>query len=91
MDQDPFQCMISFIVSSNSNIQKIKICLEKLSEKFGEKVEFDKKEFFVFPKPEALAEAPIKEIMKCGTGYRSKFIKSASKMVVRRIKLIFKN
>lgn len=81
MDQDPLQCMISFIVSSNSNIQKIKICLEKLSEKFGEKVEYDKKEFFVFPKSERLANAPIKEIMKCGTGYRSKFIKSAAKMV----------
>lgn len=82
MDQEPFQCMISFIVSSNSNIQKIKICLEKLSEKFGDNIEFDKKEFFVFPKPETLANAPIKEIMKCGTGYRSKFIQSAAKMVV---------
>ncbi|WP_299291405.1 DNA glycosylase [Nitrosopumilus sp.] len=89
MDQDPFQCMISFIVSSNSNIQKIKICLERLSEKFGEKVEFDKKEFFVFPKPETLAEAQIKEIMKCGTGYRSKFIKSAANMVVEN-KIDFK-
>ena len=80
-DQDPFQCMISFIVSSNSNIQKIKICLEKLSERFGEKVEYDKKDFFVFPEPGTLADAPIKEIMKCGTGYRSRFIKSAAKMV----------
>lgn len=81
MDQDPFQCMISFIASSNSNIQKIKICLEKLSERFGEKVEYDRKDFFVFPEPEALADAPIKEITKCGAGYRSKFIKSAAKMV----------
>lgn len=82
MDQDPFQCMVSFIVSANSNIQKIKICLERLSEKFGDRVEFDKKEFFIFPKPETLANAPIKEIMGCGTGYRSKFIKSAAEMVV---------
>ena len=82
MDQDPFQCMISFIVSSNSNIQKIRICLERLSEKFGEKVEFDKKEFFVFPKPEKLANAPVREIMECGTGYRSKFIKDAAGMVM---------
>ena len=28
--QDPFQCFISFIVSSNSNIQKIKSSLEKI-------------------------------------------------------------
>ena len=82
MDQDPFQCMISFIVSSNSSIPKIKTCLEKLSERFGKRVEFDKRKFSVFPKPEALADASIKEIMKCGTGYRSKFIRSAAKMVV---------
>ena len=33
-NQDPFQCMISFIISSNSNIQKIKNSLEKISKKF---------------------------------------------------------
>ena len=32
--QDPFQCMISFIISSNSNIQKIKNSLEKITKKF---------------------------------------------------------
>lgn len=80
-DQDPFQCMISFIVSSNSNIQKIKICLEKLAERFGERMEFDGREFSVFPRPEVLAEAPVREITKCGTGYRSEFVKSASRMV----------
>ena len=31
LNQDPFQCLISFIVSSNSNIQKIKTSLEKIS------------------------------------------------------------
>ena len=82
MDQDPFQCMISFIVSSNSSIQKIKVCLERLSKRFGENVEFEKNEFFLFPRPEILADASIKEIMRCGAGYRSKFIKSAANMVI---------
>ena len=44
--QDPFQCMISFIISSNSNIQKIKSSLEKISKKFGTKVKIQNKEFF---------------------------------------------
>ena len=47
--QDPFQCLISFIVSSNSNIQKIKTNLENISQKFGEKVEYKNQEFFLFP------------------------------------------
>ena len=80
--QDPFQCMISFIISSNSNIQKIKNSLEKISKKFGTKVKIQNNEFFLFPEPEKLAEASIKEIKKCGVGYRASFIKQASKMIV---------
>jgi N-glycosylase/DNA lyase len=79
--QDPFQCFISFIVSSNSNIQKIKTCLENICENFGEKVLFDNKEFFLFPQPKNLASASIQEIRNCGTGYRSNFIIMASEMV----------
>ena len=82
IEQDPFQCLISFIVSSNSNIQKIKNSLEKISKKFGEKVEFEKQEFFLFPKPENLAKVSINEIKSCGVGYRAKFIIEAANMVV---------
>ena len=87
--QDPFQCMISFIISSNSNIQKIKNSLEKISKNFGKKVKIQNKEFFLFPKPEKLANASIEEIKKCGVGYRAPFIKQASKMIVLK-KINFK-
>ena len=82
LEQDPFQCLISFIVSSNSNIQKIKNSLEKISRKFGEKVEFENQEFFLFPKPEIIAKASINKIKNCGVGYRAKFIKEAANMMV---------
>ncbi len=82
LEQDPFQCLISFIVSSNSNIQKIKSSLENVSKKLGNKVEFDNQEFFLFPKPSKLAKASINEIKSCGVGYRAKFIKEAAKMVL---------
>ena len=87
--QEPFQCMISFIISSNSNIQKIKNSLEKITKKFGTKVTIQNKEFFLFPKPEKLANASIEEIKKCGVGYRAPFIKQASKMIVLK-KINFK-
>jgi N-glycosylase/DNA lyase len=79
--QDPFQCYISFIVSSNSNIQKIKLSLEKISTKFGRKIRFDNKEFHLFPEPKKIANATIQEIRNCGVGYRAKFIIDAAKMV----------
>jgi len=82
--QDPFQCVISFIVSSNSNIQKIKQSLEKITVKFGRKIKFDGKEFHVFPKPKEIANATIQEIQNCGVGYRAKFIIDAARMIESR-------
>ena len=83
-NQDPFQCMISFIISSNSNIQKIKSSLEKISRKFGKKMAIEDQEFFLFPKPEKIAKASISEIKTCGVGYRAPFIKEAAKMVTEK-------
>ena len=76
--QDPFQCYISFIVSSNSNIPNIQTRLQKLSQRFGQKKIIDNKEFFLFPSAEKLANASIQDIKKCGLGYRSKYVKEAS-------------
>jgi N-glycosylase/DNA lyase len=80
--QDPFQCVISFIISSNSNIQKIKSSLEKITEKFGKQVKIQNKDFFLFPEPEKIAKATIDEIKLCGVGYRATFIKEAAEMIV---------
>ena len=82
--QEPFQCMISFIISSNSNIQKIKNSLEKITKKFGKKITIENKDFFLFPEPEKIAKASIDEIKACGVGYRAPFIKEAAKMVVSK-------
>ena len=76
--QDPFQCYISFIVSSNSNIPNIQTRLEKLCHTFGEKKMIQAKEFFLFPEPKILADASIENIAKCGLGYRSKYVKEAA-------------
>ncbi len=80
--QDPFQCYISFIVSSNSNIPNIKSRLENLCKMFGLKKIVDGEEFFLFPDPSELANASITDIKKCGLGYRAKAVKSASLSVI---------
>lgn len=84
LEQDPFQCLISFIASSNSNIQKIKSSLESISKKFGDRAEFENQEFFLFPEPKRLANATIDEIRMCGVGYRARFIKEAAEIIVKK-------
>ena len=76
--QDPFQCCISFIISANSNIPNIKTRLQKLCRKFGTRVNFDQREFFIFPEPHALANASINDLQECGLGYRTKYVKDTS-------------
>lgn len=85
MRQDPFQCYISFICSSNASIQNIKQMLKRISEKFGKKINFDGREFHTFPAVEKLVNANITELLSCGLGFRAKYVKKASRDVVSGI------
>lgn len=80
--QNPFQCYISFIVSSNSNMPNIKSRLQNLCKTFGRRKMVDGKEFFLFPEPSDLANASVLDIKKCGLGYRAKAVKTASLSVL---------
>ena len=79
--QDFFQCMISFIVSANSNIPRIRRNLQDMCSRFGEAASLDGIAFDLFPTPRALAAAEVRDILACGTGYRSGYIREAAKMV----------
>ncbi|MGI0003567.1 MAG: DNA-3-methyladenine glycosylase family protein, partial [Nitrosopumilaceae archaeon] len=80
--QDPFQCYISFICSSNASIGNIKQMLKKITKKFGERANFDGHEFYTFPIPEKLANSNITELLSCGLGFRAKYVKKASQNIV---------
>ena len=76
--QDPFQCYISFICSSNSSRQNIKQMLKRICQKFGKKTDFDGHKFFTFPDVKKLAEANLKDLLSCGLGFRAKYVKKAA-------------
>ena len=80
--QDPFQCYISFIVSSNSSIQNIRSSLYHICEKFGKKTTFRGMKFHLFPEPKKLARASNEELSSCGLGYRVPFVKKAAISVI---------
>ncbi len=82
MRQDPYQCMISFACSSNTNIPMIRRMLKNLCRKFGIKREIDEKKFFTFPTIKSLTKASINELCSCGIGYRAKTIKSITEQII---------
>lgn len=75
LNQDFFEMVISFIVSQNNRIPRIKKSIEKISEKYGEKIEeIDKKSYFKFPTLDVLSKATQEELRECGVGFRADYI-----------------
>jgi N-glycosylase/DNA lyase len=79
--QDPWECLISYICATYKNIPAIRHMLLNLSSRFGEKTVLDGMEFFTFPTSEKLAGATAKDLLKCGLGYRAKYVQDTSKRI----------
>ena len=86
LNQDPFETTISFIISANNQIPRIKKSIELITENYGESIGFYRdREYFSFPSPEILAQADEKELEdKCRVGYRAKYIVNASNMITNK-------
>ncbi len=70
--QDPWECLISFICSSASNIPRIKSKLNALSRSFGTKQQLDDCTSFSFPLPGKIND--YKKIKEAKTGFRARYI-----------------
>lgn len=79
--QDPWETTISFIISANNNIPRIKKIISKLCELYGDKTEFDGKTVFGFPSPERLAKLELDELAEIRAGFRDKYIHDAAKRI----------
>jgi N-glycosylase/DNA lyase len=79
--QDPWECLISYICATYKKISAIKQMLSDLSKKFGDKIDFDGYDFYTFPTPERLAKTTAQELIKCGLGYRTKYVSESAKTV----------
>ena len=85
LNQDPFECLVSFIISQNNRITMIKKVIENLCGAFGEPIENG---MYAFPTSEKLDQATIDEIMSQKTGFRAKYIKDACKKITNKTLLI---
>ena len=70
LNQDLWETIISFIISANNNIPRIKGIIERISEKYGKEIEWNGKKYYTFPTPEELSSATVEDLRKLGTGFR---------------------
>lgn len=79
LNQDEWETMISFMISANNRIPMIKKVIENLSCKFGNFItSYRGRDYYSFPTPEQLAEAPVDKIIECKAGFRAPRIKDAA-------------
>ncbi len=78
LNQQPFETLISFIISANNNVVRIRKIIKNLCEKFGKPFVFEDKKYYAFPTKESLANATIEELTECGAGYRAPYIKETA-------------
>ena len=74
LNQDPFEILISFIISARNSIPSIMKTIKKISEKWGDKLEYKGNIYYAFPTPEQLKKATLDEIKETGASFRSKYI-----------------
>lgn len=82
--QDPWETVISFIISQNSNIPRIKSCIEKLCSLYGDFVcEWCGKRWYDFPKASTLAALTPEDLAACKLGYRDKYVAAAAQKIMK--------
>lgn len=82
--QDPWECLVSYVTSIVSNIPKITRCIEKMSRRYGTRLELDGRKTYSFPAPEALAAAGAHGLKECELGFRARYISELAGEVVSR-------
>ena len=74
INQPRFECMISYIISQNNRVPQIKKTLDNISKKYGKKVIFNNKEYYLFPDINDLKNTTIEDYRNLKCGFRDKYI-----------------
>lgn len=84
LNQDLWETIISFIISANNNIPRIKGIIERLSEKYGDEIKYKGNKYYTFPTPEQLKNVTVEEYRKLGLGFRDIRLYETTKMILNK-------
>lgn len=82
LNQDLWETIISFIISANNNIPRIKGIIERLSQKYGKEIDWNGEKYYTFPTPEELKNVEIQDFRDLGTGFRDIRLYETTRMVL---------
>jgi N-glycosylase/DNA lyase len=76
--QDPWEMLVTFIISQRKSIPAIRTAVEQLARCCGEPLCAEGDEVFLFPTPEQLCGLTEAQLTGCGLGYRTRYIQHAA-------------
>ncbi len=82
LNQDLWETIISFIISANNNIPRIKGIIERICRKYGNKLEWNNETYYTFPTPKQLAKASVQDLRGLGLGFRDVRVFETTKMIL---------
>ena len=82
LNQDLWETIISFIISANNNIPRIKGIIERLSKTYGKPIEWNGKIYYTFPTPEELKNVTVEKYRALGLGFRDIRLYETTKMIL---------
>ncbi|MEQ8155744.1 MAG: DNA glycosylase [Clostridiaceae bacterium] len=74
LNQDPYEILISFIISARNSIPAIMKTIARISEKWGNPIEYKGEIYYSFPSAEVFVNGTVEEIKETGASFRSKYI-----------------
>ena len=77
LNQDLWECVVSFIISQSNNIPRIKKIIATLCELYGEKISYMGKTYYSFPDIKKISSLSKEELSIIKAGFRDKYIISA--------------
>ena len=80
LKQDLWETIISFIISANNNIPRIKGIIERISKQYGKEIKYNGKNYYTFPNIEELSKASVEDLRELGLGFRDKRIYETTKL-----------
>ena len=79
---DPWECLIAFICSANSNLSRIHQVMENMANHFGEPIRLANTVRNSFPRPQQLVEAGEIGLRRLGLGFRAPYVDQATRRVL---------
>ena len=77
--QDAWEVLVSFIISQNNHIGRIKAIIERISSRYGSPLTYDDAVFYTFPTAEQLKDVSAGEYADLGCGYRAGYLEEIVK------------